>query len=913
MERFLDYFVPEKYNLALKIDKQAKTIGGKVTIWGVAKAAKIKFHAVGFSVTEVKANGKKADFEQRNGVLTLSKVPRSDLRVEVDYYGALNENMQGAYLSTYEYQGSTEVIVATQFESHYAREAFPCIDEPAAKAVFELSIAVPECSAEDTILANTPVKEVIEGAETAEVAEVAEVAEAKSATGATEKIRTAGKAEGTEEADKTGELKKAKGAKVVIGGGKTVVFEPTPRMSTYLLAFVIGKLQGRSVTNRNGVQITTYAALNHAPEAVDFANEVAARSLEFYDKEFGVPYPLPKLDQVALPDFEAGAMENWGLVTYRESMLLAPATATQAVRKSVATTVAHELAHQWFGDLVTMTWWDDLWLNESFASVMEYYAVDAIYPEFQIWDNFYTSDVLAALRRDALPGVQSVHQEVASPEEIATLFDGAIVYAKGARLMLMLIREIGWERFCAGIKTYFEKFAYGNTVGDDLWAALAPQAAFDVGAMMHAFIDRPGYPVIEARGKSARTATGAAEVGSAAKTKSGKGSAAGTDFRAVWRRELAQYEQKRFLLDGSGEKSDWPLPEVREDLSGHYVLNLTETEFAERLEQFDELSTEEKLRLLIDRDLVTKTEAAASASLLPLLEKFKRESNAAVWDIVLTIVNGLKIFFEFKSPEEKKYKRFVGELAREKLAEIGARPEVSEQAVGRAPEPMAGRAGVESNQQAEDDNTIRLRNDLLALMCYAEDREVLEELAGQYTAELAKLDPELRDEVLYAKIYCEPEVYDYYLEQYQAIAEPEIKNDLLAAMTTTRDEGAAAKALRLLGDLEVVKPQDQLYLFADLYRNPVTRERAFAWLRENWEAVAQQAGDKSIEDYPRFLASAAKTRTELDAWREFFLPKKAEPALTRAIEVGEKEIVTRLKLIESDRKGVYRELEKQGE
>ena len=295
MEKIVKYFVPEKYTLDLIIDKKAKTIGGTVIVKGVAKAESIKFHAVGLSVDKVTINGEKAKFEVADGVLTVYKAPRSDLVVEIGYHGTLNENMQGAYLSTYEYKGNTEVIVATQFESHYAREAFPCIDEPGAKAVFELAITTPDDK--DLILANTPILD--------------------------------------KKDNKT-------------------IFEPTPRMSTYLLAWVIGKFHGKTIKNAHGVEITTYATLAQDLDAVDFANDIAARSLEFYDDNFGVPYPLKKLDQVALPDFEAGAMENWGLVTYRESMLLAGKNATLGTKKSVALTVAHELSHQWFGDLVTM-------------------------------------------------------------------------------------------------------------------------------------------------------------------------------------------------------------------------------------------------------------------------------------------------------------------------------------------------------------------------------------------------------------------------------------------------------------------------------------------------------------------------------------------------------------------------------
>ena len=778
MERLLDYFVPEKYVLNLTVDKHKKYIGGKVTVVGAAKADEIKFHAVGLKISKVLIENFEAEFLQRENLLILnlkslkSKVELSKLRITIFYDGKLNENMEGAYLSTYEYGGKTEMIVATQFESHYAREAFVCIDEPAAKAVFKLAITTPD--KDDLVLMNVP----------------------------------AG--------------------------------EPTPRMSTYLLAFVIGKFHGKTVVNEHGTEITTYAALNQDVDAVDFANEIAAKSLEFYDDNFGVPYPLKKLDQVALPDFEAGAMENWGLVTYRESMLLAGRNATLSTKKSVALTVAHELSHQWFGDLVTMKWWDDLWLNESFASVMEYFAVDFIHPEYKIFEGFFTGDALAALRRDCLSGVQSVHQDVEDPAEIATLFDGAIVYAKGARLMLMVVRAVGWEKFCKGLRDYFERHQYQNTVGDDLWRALNKYADFDVKKMMHAFIDRPGYPVI-------------------------------TDGK-----------QRRFLLDGEMVKEEWPLAEVTEDMSGHYILNLSEKEFEERLARFDGLDLEEKLRLLIDRDLVSKTDLAPAASLIPLILKFKNENSAAVWDIILAIVSGLKIFFDYQSAEEKKFKKFVGDLVRPKLNEIGIEP-----------------------REGDDENILRLRSILLALDFYAEDEENLKKLAAMYTEDFETINAEIRDDVLDAKIYLEPEMLHEYIENYKKQADPEIKFELLFAGTLMRDEEKLHEMMKLLNQPEVVKPQDQFYLFLYLYRNPRVKREVFEWMTKNWEYVKEMSGDKSIENYPRYTAGSVRTEEEFKAWRDFFEPLREDLALKRAIEVGENEIRARLKLIKKDQAKVF--------
>ena len=794
MERLLNYFVPEKYELNLNIDKHKKTIGGEVCVFGEALEENIKFHAVRLDVSEVLVDEKPAKFKADGEILTIFNVAPGKHEVKIYYNGKLNENMQGAYLSTYEYKGSTEIIVATQFESHYAREAFVCIDEPAAKAVFELSLTLPEKS-EDLVLANTQIKSVVKN---------------------------------------------------------TTIFEPTPKMSTYLLAWVIGRFHGKSITNKHGVEITTYAALNQDKNAVDFANEIAAKSLEFYDNNFGIKYPLKKLDQVALPDFEAGAMENWGLVTYRESMLLVGENATLSTRKSVALTVAHELSHQWFGDLVTMKWWDDLWLNESFASVMEYFAVDYIYPEFKIFEGFFTGDALAALKRDCLSGVQSVHQDVKEPEEIATLFDPAIVYAKGARLMLMVIRLMGWESFCGGVREYFEKYKYQNTVGDDLWECLSAHADFDAGKLMHAFIDRPGYPVIYDISE---------------------------DFK--------NYEQKRFLLDGKMEKSDWPLPEILEDMSGHYILNLSDEEFLERLNNFDKLGLEEKLRLLIDRDLVAKTPLAQSGTLIPLVFKFREEESAAVWNIIMTIVSGLKIFFEYNSPEEKWFKKFVRELVEPQLSRIGL-----------------------FTREGDDENTLRLRAILLALDFYAENEENLRALADKYDADLEKIDTEVRADILDAKLYLEPEYLDEYLKAYRDVADPEIKFDLLVAMSLMKDHEGLHKVMKLLEQPEIVKPQDQFYLFLYLYRNPVVKAEVFEWLEGHWEYVKKMSGDKSLDNYPRYIASAIKTEKDFDEYKKFFEPMSHEPALTRAIEMGVNEIKARLALIKNDKERVIKDLNK---
>ncbi|TPR47271.1 peptidase, partial [Apilactobacillus micheneri] len=225
----------------------------------------------------------------------------------------------------------------------------------------------------------------------------------------------------------------------------------------------------------------------------------AKRAIEFYEDFYQTPYPLPHSWQLALPDFSAGAMENWGLVTYREALLLIdPDNTSLSTKQLVATVVTHELAHQWFGDLVTMKWWDDLWLNESFANMMEYVSVDALEPDWHIWETFQTSEAPAALQRDAIDGVQSVHVQVNHPAEIDALFDPAIVYAKGARMLVMVRALIGDDALRTGLKNYFAAHKYNNATGNDLWDALGAASGIDLANIMNSWLEQPGYPVVSA-------------------------------------------------------------------------------------------------------------------------------------------------------------------------------------------------------------------------------------------------------------------------------------------------------------------------------------------------------------------------------------------------------------------------------
>ena len=789
MERLLDFFIPKSYLINLFIDKHKKSLSGTVKISGkTQKSDLIKLHSVGEKIDFVKINGKNVDFLLDNCILSAKSTPRSDVEVEVGFHGSLNENMQGAYLSNYEFNGNTELIVSTQFESHYARECFPCVDEPAAKATFELKISIPD--SDDIVISNMPCESVKDNVWT---------------------------------------------------------FEKTPKMSTYLLAFAIGRFNFVEGKTKSGVVVRTYAPLNHDKKLLALPNKIAINSLNYYDDLFKTPYPLKKLDQVSIPDFEAGAMENWGLVTYRESQFLCDESSSISTKKAAVRTITHELSHQWFGNLVTMKWWNDLWLNESFATIMEYFATDKLFPKFDVWNDFFTQDCLAALYRDAISGVQAVREDVSDPSEIATLFDPCIVYAKGAHLMLMLIREMGEENFFKGLKDYFEKNKYKNAEATDLWVSLEPYAkGFSVRDFMTTWITKPGYPVI-------------------------------TDEA-----------QQRFLLDGNTDDTLYPIPAVKDDMSGHYLINLSGPEFEEALENFKHLSSEQRLRLLIDRMLLAETPIVASSSLIPLISKFKSETSAPIWEILDNIISKLTLFIDYDSAEEEMFKNYLYSVVKKPLEKLGLK-----------------------RRENESSNDTELRNTLLSVALYSKNPDFLDSLCNLFDSNLENMNAELRPFVLSAKMWNEEETfYPFIFESYKNAHDPELKSDLRYALVKPRLKNNIDFAFSLLKNSEIIKPQDHLSFLLRLRRWKYTRDRALDWLIENWDYVYSINGEKSIEDYPRYFASTIDTEKDSEKFFDFFTKFADDPILARTLKVAKNDVEATLKLIALDKPGVLRAIRK---
>lgn len=452
-----DNAIPLKYSLTLTPDLELFTFSGEENIEIeitqpttklVVNAAEIEVKSAslvlqGGNVIRIAS----IDYDEPKETVTFSlanSVEPGRARLDVEFTGILNDRLHGFYRSTYQSpDGQQRTMAATQFEPTDARRAFPCWDEPSIKASFEVTLVVPQNVA---AVSNMPI-----------------VAEAH-----------------------------------LENGTKNIRYQETPKMSTYLLAFIVGEMESIEATTDGGTLIRVFTTPGKVEQG-RFALDVAVRLLDYYNDYFGIPFPLEKLDHLAIPDFAAGAMENWGAITYREvALLYDPDNSASAAKERIAEVVAHEMAHMWFGDLVTMAWWNDLWLNESFASWMAFKAVDQLFPEWNMWTQFIAMDLNAGMALDGLENSHPIEQEVKDPSEINQLFD-AISYSKGASIIRMLEQFISPETFRQGLHDYLANHTYGNARGIELWQAMQDVSGQPIVAMMASWIGQTGYPVVEAK------------------------------------------------------------------------------------------------------------------------------------------------------------------------------------------------------------------------------------------------------------------------------------------------------------------------------------------------------------------------------------------------------------------------------
>jgi aminopeptidase N len=843
VHRFYTELKPLHYELQLTPDAKSMTFSGTVVI-RLKKTGRpsqrLTFHQNELKVESArvikhdKKGSQELTVQRINNQDTLNEVRvhtaemvyASNYEVHLNFKGKITRDMTGLYPCFFNAQKKEQVLLATQFESHYARDVFPCIDEPEAKATFHLTLITPPGL---ELLSNTPIE--------------------KQTTLPDSMVSTS--------------------------------FETTPPMSTYLLAFVIGNMHNISSKTKRGTDVSIWTTTTQPLNALDFALDVAKRSIEFFEDYFGVPYPLAKIDHVALPDFSSGAMENWGLVTYRERALLAyPGKTSQSARELIATVITHETSHQWFGNLVTMRWWDDLWLNESFADLMEYQAVDALFPEWQIWESFSISEGLSALRRDAMPGVQAVKTNIHHPDEISTLFDSSIVYAKGGRLLFMLKAYLGEEAFRRGLTDYFTAHAYGNTTGNDLWKALGKSSGHDVAGFMNPWLDQAGFPVISVDQTEQSVTVGQAHFLENGETSDGRlwPVPLFTDGKSL-PDLLTKAELKIRLSTGTR-----PLL-LNQNTLGHYIVNYlqpTHHDYLIELLKAKSVGVIDRLMLLNSASMLAKAGHQPFGEALKLLAAYADESSESVWTMIALLISEAVRFIDLDDQLEKPIKAYVGSLVKNEAKRLGWDEQADESSADQ-----------------------KLRATILSLGAYAEEQAIVNEATkrfADYQADPENLNAELRSLVFGVPVKNKLKgAFQYLVKLHDETNNADLKSDIMSALTMTKDPAEAAILLSRLKNAPIIKPQDAEYWLILLLRNRYVRNVAWQWLVDNWQWIEKTyARDKSYDDYPRYAAAICNTKAWAEKYTQFFKPKLGEITLRRNIVIGLTEIDTRVKWLDRD-------------
>lgn len=823
VRRLYEQFQPSSYNLSLDVDPEAMTFSGTVIISGKKvgrPSQRLTFHASGLKFTSavVTSHDKKGSQSQEIERVNVQKsfeevrlhsthqLYAGSYTIELGFEGVITRQMEGMYPCYFKHDGKEKKLIATQFESHHAREVFPCIDEPEAKAEFDLTLLTP---AGQTVVSNTPV--------------------AKQSTADNKNI---------------------------------TVFETTPKMSTYLLAFAFGEMGYLEAKTKDGILVRTYATPDNVKHT-QFALDVAVKCLEFYNEYFDIPYPLAKCDFLALPDFASGAMENWGCITFREQALVVdPENTSLSMKEWVAQVVAHELTHQWFGNLVTMRWWNDLWLNESFATWMAYLAVDKLFPEWKVWTQFIVDEQSPALRLDSLENTHPIQVTINHPDEIRTIFD-AISYEKGASVLLMLHGYIGAENYRNGLRHYLKQHAYGNTVTTDLWKALEAASKMPVTRFMEAWTGQPGFPILHAEVKATEVAL----------------------------------TQKRFTVNPKAkvDTDTWPIPllavngSVSKDVldkatdivtakgstdtlmfnGGHnafYRVTYDSAHFSKLATAIKAGNVEplDRMGLLSDVFEAAKSGEINTVDALILLEAYADEDNTVVWDIMAGNLGSIRAVMDNDDVREA-MKPYTRTLVTKQLARLGWEEKASDSHFDKL-----------------------LRPTILGLSSWAEVPEVVEEANRRFEAmnRPEDVDPDLRG-IVYgtaARTGGKPE-FDKMLKLHNETSSSEERVTLSAALTGFEQPEIIKEALSLI-NTDIVRLQDAGYWVAYSFSNRHAKRLTWDWMVANWDWLEQNLGkDLSFFRMPNYAARAFSDADFLPEYKQFF-SSHMSPAFERPVNQG---------------------------
>lgn len=816
VKRLFSEFRPEHYDLTLKPNRDDMVFSGLVKISGLKTgppSSRLTLHQKGLKVTVTelrfrdKKNGwqkievKRTNYHSRFDEVRLHAAQTlfpGKYEIELAFSGHINEQMHGIYPCNFRHDGQDKKLIATQFESHYAREVFPCIDEPEAKATFDICLYTP---LGETVISNTPLKK---------------------------------------QATKDGSL--------------VTIFEPTPRMSTYLVALVFGQLEYRQAKTKNGVTVRTYATPDNVAHT-EFALETAVKCIDFYEDYFDIRYPLAKLDMVALPDFSAGAMENWGLITYREQALLVdPKNTSLEMKQYVAMVVAHELAHQWFGNLVTMHWWTDLWLNEGFASWIEYLVLAKLFPGWHMWTQYVGEDQLLGLRADSLESTHPVEVPIGHPDEIRTIFDD-ISYQKGSAVIHMLQAYMGADVFQEGLRHYLKKHAYGNTSTEDLWSALQKTSGKPVKDFMHAWTAMPGYPLLSVTKQSGQLSLTQQRFLALGPGKPLPGT--------VWPIPLNSRQLEfQDVLAARQMKLEWSeqTPLINQGHSGFFATIYDDESYAKFGRDIEKgvLRETERLGLINDAFSAARAGYLPTHQALEMLKHYHTEKSAPVWDaLAFALADIRRVFDEPKLLEQMK--PYVRQLTTDQLKRLG---------------------WAETKSESYFDSL--LRPTILGLSSWAENPAVVKEALKRFASMKKPEDqpPDLRPAIYHTAVRNGgSREFDKLLGFYESSASASEKVSLSSALTSFKQPILIKRSLDLIKS-DQVRTQDISYWVSYSFSNRHAKDATWLWLKQNWGWLKTSLGGEL--GFGRLPAYASRVFSD-EAFEKDFI-KFFKPHLGPALE-----------------------------
>ena len=742
--------------------------------------------------------------------LTLSSDEEFDVgshQVKISFAGTINDKLRGFYRSSFtDADGVEHVIGTTQMQSTDCRRAFPCWDEPDFKAAFGITLNVRPT---DTAVSNSP------------------------------------------------EIERHE----LENGLVAVTFADTMTMSTYLVAFVVGPLEATEWRDVNGIPLR----LVHVPgksHLTAFGLEVAEFCLEWFQDYYGIPYPGEKVELLALPDFAAGAMENLGCITFRENLLLVdPSTATQPERQLVADVVAHELAHMWFGDLVTMRWWNGIWLNEAFATFMEIAACDAFKADWGRWLTFGIERTVA-FETDSLAATRSVEFEVNSPSDAEGMFD-VLTYQKGGALLRMLEQHLGEDRFREGVRHYLRTHAYGNTETSDLWDALETTSGEPVRNTMDSWIWQPGYPVVSAsfangelvlRQRKFSFSDGVDDT--TWMIPLGYRTSAGTST------VLLEDREHRVTIDTDGP--------IIVNAGGHSFVRVEyDSELRSRITQ-DVLPTLDVLEryTLVDDAIAAVTACRLEAAdFLNMLSEFRNEDALSVWQ---SITAGLRLVSRImgKAVERAIFERMVRELCEPTLTRLG--------------DPGNG----------EDDLTGSLRGLLLRTTALLGNDEPSIERCRQIVADSASttVNPELLAAATTVVASCGGTTeYEQFLEGFRTSQTPQEQLRNLYALAEFRDASLIARTCELALSHEV-RTQNAPFLLRACIANENNGSAAWRFVAEYWD----EANDRFPTNTIVRMVDSVKLLTDnedVEMVQQFFADHPIPQAVATLNQILERQLI----------------------